>query len=46
MHDQVFQSIYYANASKTLGYTKRNILTKHSGIREAAYKSTYSTGVR
>ena len=28
-----------ANASKSLGYLKRNILTKHSGIREAAYKT-------
>ena len=28
-----------ANASKTLGYLKRNISTKHPGIREAAYKT-------
>ena len=28
-----------SNASKSLGYLKRNILTKHSGIREAAYKT-------
>ena len=28
-----------SNASKILGYLKRNILTKHSGIREAAYKT-------
>ena len=29
-----------ANASKTLGFLKRNIKTKHPGIREAAYKTT------
>ena len=28
-----------SNASKSLGYLKRNILTKHPGIREAAYKT-------
>ena len=28
-----------ANASKSLGYLKRNILTKHSGIREAAFNT-------
>ena len=28
-----------ANASKSLGHLKRNILTKHSGIREAAFKT-------
>ena len=28
-----------ANASKSLGFVKRNIKTKHSGIREAAYKT-------
>ena len=28
-----------ANASKSLGFLKRNIKTKHSGIREAAYKT-------
>ena len=28
-----------SNASKSLGYLKRNIKTKHSGIREAAYKT-------
>ena len=28
-----------ANASKSLGYFKRNILTKHTGIREAAFKT-------
>ena len=27
-----------SNASRSLGYFKRNILTNHSGIREAAYK--------
>ena len=29
-----------ANASKSLGFLKRNIKTKHPGIREAAYKTT------
>ena len=29
-----------ANASKSLGFLKRNIKTKHPGIREAAYKAT------
>ena len=28
-----------ANASKSLGFLKRNIKTKHSGIRKAAYKT-------
>ena len=28
-----------ANASKSLGFLKRNIKTKHCGIREAAYKT-------
>ena len=28
-----------ANASKSLGYLKRNIQTKHIGIREAAFKT-------
>ena len=28
-----------ANASKSLGYRKRNILTKNRAIREAAYKT-------
>ena len=28
-----------SNASKSLGYLKRNIKTKHSDIREAAYKT-------
>ena len=28
-----------ANASKSLGFLKRNIKTKHNGIREAAYKT-------
>ena len=28
-----------SNASKSLGYLKRNIKTKYSGIREAAYKT-------
>ena len=28
-----------SNASKSLGYLKRDILTKHPGIREAAYKT-------
>ena len=28
-----------ANASKSLGFLKRNIQTKHSSIREAAYKT-------
>ena len=28
-----------SNASKSLGYLKRNILTKHSGIRGAVYKT-------
>ena len=28
-----------ANASKSLGYLKRNILTKNPAIREAAYKT-------
>ena len=28
-----------ANASKSLGYLKRNVLTKHSGIRDAAFKT-------
>ena len=29
-----------ANASKSLGFLKRNIKTKHPGISEAAYKTT------
>ena len=29
-----------SNASKSLGFLKRNIKTKHPGIREAAYKTT------
>ena len=29
-----------ANASKSLGFLKRNIKTKHPGIRETAYKTT------
>ena len=29
-----------ANASKSLGFLKRNIKTKHPGIHEAAYKTT------
>ena len=29
-----------SNASKMLGFLKRNIKTKHPGIREAAYKTT------
>ena len=29
-----------ANASKSLGFLKRNIKSKHPGIREAAYKTT------
>ena len=28
-----------ANASKSLGYLKRNVQTKHIGIREAAFKT-------
>ena len=34
-----------SNASKSLGYLKRNILTKHSRIREAAYKTIVHTQV-
>ena len=33
------------NASKSLGFLKRNIKTKHPGIHEAAYKTTVRTQV-
>ena len=28
-----------SNANKSLGFVKRNIKTKHKGVREAAYKT-------
>ena len=34
-----------SNASKSLGYLKRKILTKYSRIREAAYKTIVRTQV-
>ena len=33
-----------ANASKSLGFLKRNIKTKHPGICEAAYKTSQTAG--